>query len=141
MNPEYHRARFRCVAAREDLPGSLAVVTACNPGDAGWSDERNQEADRALAAEVDAAGLRRWRITGGSPDFRHREPGWGIDCDSRGAARAWGRRHGQSAVYWIEGDRLHLLEATAEVEFDLGSWSVRTEFRSPPPAGGWIQDR
>lgn len=141
MNPEYFRARFRCVVPREALPDAFAVVTACNPDDAAWSVGRNRDADAAFARELEAAGIRRWRITGGSEDFLHREPGWGVDCGGSDKAVELGRRLGQRAVFWIEQDRLELVDVVEGTRFDLGSWSLRTEFLASSESAGWIQDR
>lgn len=130
MNPAYRTARFCCAIAPRDLHRfpRFAIVTACNPGDRLCSEAENQEADQGLVADLDRLGWPRFRLIGGSPDFRHQEPGWGVATGSMAEAVALGRRWGQAAVFWVEGDALSLVDCRDGSAEPLGSWCARTGF-------------
>lgn len=128
MNPAFRTARFRCEVRREDVPDRFAIITAYNPEDRICSDEANRRADLELAEELDRAGCRRFRVTGGSPDFSHSEAGWGCEIRSLESALLLGCHFRQAAIYWVEHDVLTLADcATGAVE-TLGNWSERTLF-------------
>lgn len=136
MNPVYRTAVFRCGIGIEDIRyRRYAIVTACNPKDRGCSDVENRLADEAMAKELDAMGWARFRVIGGSPDFQHQEPGWGVEMDSMNEAIDFGRRWGQAAVFWVEDDVLHLVDCNDGGHEELGSWSQRTRFFQP--IGDW----
>jgi hypothetical protein len=129
MNPAYRTACFRCEIRREDVPARFAIITAFNPEDRICPDELNRRADLELAEELDRVGCRRFRVTGGSPDFSHAEAGWGCETGSLESALLLGRRFRQAAIYWVDHDVLVLADCpTGSVE-TLGNWSDRTLFR------------
>ncbi len=129
MNPAYRTARFHCAILESEIPAAgFAIVTACNPGDRLQPEGANRQADDGLAAELDRRGWQRFRVIGASPDLRHQEPGWGAVTRSMAEAVALGRRWGQRAVFWVEGDALWLVDCLDGTSEDLGSWSSRTRF-------------
>jgi hypothetical protein len=71
--------------------------------------EANLAADAALEAELRAAGYRLYRITGGSVDGVHLEPGWGVPIGLPGAVE-FGRRYRQLAVFAVRAGRLALVD-------------------------------
>lgn len=129
MNPAYRTARFQCALGPGDIRHPrFAIVTACDPGDRVRSDEANRQADAGLLEDLDRHGWWRFRVIGGSPDFRHQEPGWGVATASLEQAIALGRRWGQAAVFWVEHDALSLVDCANGDAEALGSWSARTRF-------------
>ena len=136
MNPAYRTAVFRCAIGINDIRHPrFAIVTACNPRDRVCSDAENRLADEAMLKELDAKGCWRFRVIGGSPDFQHQEPGWGVATDSMNEAAALGRRWEQAAVFWVDHDALHLVDCSDGGYETLGSWSQRTRFLQP--IGSW----
>jgi len=83
MNPAYRTAVFQCAIGIQDIQHPcFAIVTACNPNDRVCSDAENRLADDAMVEELDRMGWWRFRVIGGSPDFCHQEPGWGVATGS-----------------------------------------------------------
>lgn len=136
MNPAHRTARFWCAITGDAVPSrAFAIVTACNPDDRSCDDATNQAADAALAAELDRLGWSRFRVIGGSPDLAHQEPGWAVATGSPAAAIDLGRQWRQVAVFWVDHDRLTLLDCRSGNLESLGSWSGRTRFGQP--LGPW----
>lgn len=108
-----------------DWPVRFAIVTACNPDGRIVANAVNTEADRKLAAELERRELVHFRITGGSLDGRHQEPGWGIATHDLAVARDLSKRYQQLAFFWIERGQLKLVDTeTGEIR-DLALWSER----------------
>ncbi len=106
LPPEYRRVRFRCAEA--DVPPEFRVVTAWNPGGERVEVAENLVADEHLRNEIARLGLESFPVTGGSPDFSHAEPGYGIVCD-RAEAVLLARRFRQQAFYEVLGGRVYLV--------------------------------
>ncbi|MFZ9344337.1 MAG: DUF3293 domain-containing protein [Opitutales bacterium] len=123
MTPEqralFRKAVFRCAPLPADWPGDFAVITACDPDGRSTSPELNRSADEALESELRAAGHRIHRITGGSADGAHLEPGWGVPIGLPGAVE-YGRRYRQLAVFYVQGGRLTLVDCADGSSEDLG---------------------
>jgi hypothetical protein len=81
--------------------------------------EHNLEADTALEAELRAARYRLHRITGGSADGVHLEPGWGVSIGLPGAVE-FGRRYRQLAIFAVRAGRLALVDCEDGSAEDLG---------------------
>ncbi len=121
MTPE-QRAQFRQAVFRfdplpADWPTEFAIITAYDPDGCPTTPERNLAADQALAEELRAAGYRLHRITGGSADGVHLEPGWGVPIGLPGAVE-FGRRYRQVAVFCVRGREVSLVacaDGSAEV--------------------------
>lgn len=106
MTPEqraqFKQAVFRFDPLPADWPDEFAIVTAYDPDGIPASASANLAADAALEAELRAAGRRVHRITGGSADGVHLEPGWGVPVGLPEAVE-FGRRHRQLAVFYVRG--------------------------------------
>jgi hypothetical protein len=123
MTPEqraqFSQAVFRCEPLPADWLADFAIITAYDPDGLSTTPERNIEADAALAAELRAAGYRLHRITGGSADGVHLEPGWGVPIGLPGAVE-FGRRYRQVAVFAVRAGRLALVDCEDGSAVDLG---------------------
>ena len=102
-----------------DWPADFAIITAYDPDGLSTTPERNIEAGAALAAELRAAGYRLHRITGGSSDGVHLEPGWGVPIGLPGAVE-FGRRYRQVAIFAVRAGRLALVDCEDGSAEDLG---------------------
>jgi hypothetical protein len=115
----FKQAVFRCAPLPADWPADFAIITAHDPDGLPASAELNRAADEALEAELRAAGHRLHRITGGSADGAHLEPGWGVPIGLPGAVE-YGRRYRQLAVFCIQGGGLKLVDCADGASEDLG---------------------
>lgn len=89
-------------------PAEFAVITAWEPTGEKWSPAKNRAADRKLRRALISEGHRPWRITGASPDFVHREPGWLVPIGRKDAIRI-GRDFLQIAVFHVRRGRVTVL--------------------------------
>lgn len=116
---QFSQAVFRFAPLPADWPTDFAIITAYDPDGLPTTDERNLEADVALEAELRAAGYRLHRITGGSADGVHLEPGWGVPIGLPGAVE-FGRRYRQLAIFAVRAGRLALVDCEDGSAEDLG---------------------
>lgn len=115
---QFRQAVFRFEPLPADWPAEFAIITAYDPDGLPTTPERNLAADQALADELRAAGYRLHRITGGSADGAHLEPGWGVPIGLPGAVE-FGRRYRQLAVFAVKGRVVSLVDCedgSAEVQ-------------------------
>ena len=75
---EFSRVYFRGQPPMAGWPETFAVVTAHNPEGVVDDPSANETSDQSLREEIERAGLIHFRVTGGSLDGLHQEPGWGI---------------------------------------------------------------
>ena len=115
----FQQAVFRSAPLPADWPADFAIITACDPDGLPTTPELNRAADEALESELRAAGYRLHRITGGSADGVHLEPGWGVPIGLPGAVE-YGRRYRQLAVFYIQGGGLKLVDCADGASEDLG---------------------
>ena len=116
---QFKQAVFRFSPLPADWPADFAVITACDPDGLPATPEANLAVDAALEAELRAAGYRLHRITGGSVDGVHLEPGWGVPIGLPGAVE-FGRRYRQVAVFAVRAGRLALVDCEDGLAEDLG---------------------
>jgi len=123
MTPEqraqFSQAVFRCEPLSADWPADFAIITGYDPDGLPTTAEQNLAVDFALEAELRAAGYRLHRITGGSADGVHLEPGWGVPIGLPGAVE-FGRRYRQVAVFAVRAGRLALVDCEDGSAEDLG---------------------
>ena len=115
----FQQAVFRSAPLPADWPADFAIITAYDPDGLPTTMELNRAADEALESELRAAGYRLHRITGGSADGVHLEPGWGVPIGLPGAVE-YGRRYRQLAVFYIQGGGLNLVDCADGASADLG---------------------
>jgi hypothetical protein len=115
----FQQAVFRSAPLPADWPADFAIITAYDPDGLPTTPELNRAADKALESELRAAGYRLHRITGGSADGVHLEPGWGVPIGLPGAVEC-GRRYRQLAVFYIQGGGLKLVDCADGASEDLG---------------------
>jgi hypothetical protein len=124
LKAPYFAAVFES-ALRGKIPPRFAVVTAHNPKGHLFSPAANRKLDAALRRRLDALKIRRFRVTGGSADGRHREAGWGLVVASPARARALSAEFDQNAFYWISGGRIYLGSSSGGALKRAGSWNAR----------------
>ena len=123
MNPSLRRlfaqAVFRGEPLPADWPTDFAIITAYDPKGRAASPADNVTADAMLKAELLAAGFPLHRLTGGSADGVHLEPGWGVPMGLPGAVE-FGRRYRQEAVFYVRAGALTLVDCEDGSSEDLG---------------------
>ena len=95
-------------AGRSDHDTPWVVLTAYDTPGPRRDAQSNAAADAALAEALRGLGLHPTRVTGGSADGVHREPGFGARLD-RARALELARRFEQAAFFEIQGDVLRLV--------------------------------
>ena len=116
---QFKQAVFRLEPLPADWPAAFAIITAYDPDGVVTSPELNHAADVALEAELRSAEYRLHRITGGSADGVHLEPGWGAPIGLPGAVE-FGRRYRQLAIFFVRAGRLALVDCEDGSIEDLG---------------------
>jgi len=121
---EYLSTFFLAESPGGGWPESFHIITAHNPGIIVGS-EANTTADEELRKELNRVGSRCFRITGCSPDLKHREEGWGVAGLSREEALAIGRRYGQNAIFEITAGILSVIGCLSEESVRVDEWEKR----------------
>lgn len=123
MDPQlrdlFKQAVFRGEPLPADWPADFAIITAYDPEGRAASQADNVAADDRLKGELQAAGFRLHRLTGGSEDGVHLEPGWGVTVGLPGAVE-FGRRYRQVAVFFVRAGALTLVDCEDGSAEDLG---------------------
>jgi hypothetical protein len=116
LKEAYRNVRFRC--PKSDPPPAFFIITAHNPDGITAEDSANHEADAALKFELTRRGHEFFPVTGGSPDFSHAEPGYGVVC-ARVEALRLAQMFRQEAVFEVRGGRVSLVRCPGR-----GDWAV-----------------
>jgi len=133
MNPGYHNVRFRAELPAAGLPAAFGVVTSCNPNGHTVAKEENHQATDALRSALTSENHFFFPVIGGSPDFSHAEPGFGVLFKSPEEAVSWGRRYRQEAVFWIREGSVQLVPCDGTAPVELGSWQTLAEPAAQKP--------
>jgi hypothetical protein len=122
--PAFLQAVFHGVKPIAGWPEAFVIVTACNPRGEIVDAERNESLDRELSALLEVKGLVHFRMTGGSPDGSHREPGYLVECDWS-VGLELGRRFEQVAIYGVLDGELHLVDCKDGKQTFVAEWDSR----------------
>jgi hypothetical protein len=122
--PAFLEAVFHGVEPMGGWPEEFVVVTACNPRGEIVDAERNESLDRELSALLELKGLVHCRMTGGSPDGSHREPGYLVECDGE-VGLELGRRFEQVGIYQVFGGELYLVDCQDGKQTPVAKWASR----------------
>jgi len=121
---EYLTTVFFAAAPEGGWPHHFHIITACNPGEI-VADEVNADADGRLREELDRTGGRCFRIIGCSPNFFHREEGWGVEGLTSDEAVAIARKFGQNALFEIKQGVLAVVGCLSGERINLGPLQSR----------------
>ena len=121
----YDQAHFQLDSPAVDLPVEFGIVTAGNPMGVTVEASVNEGLDRDLGLSLLRRGIPHFRVTGGSRDMSHAEPGYGCAVDLERIVEL-GRQWNQEAVFWVQEDQLFLVSCTdSKHEEPLGSFRER----------------
>ncbi|MDA0725135.1 MAG: DUF3293 domain-containing protein [Verrucomicrobia bacterium] len=118
------QAVFNGVEPMGGWPEGFVIVTACNPLGAIVDAKRNESLDRELSAILKGKGLAHCRMTGGSPDGSHREPGYLVECDAQ-VGLELGRKFEQVAIYEVVDGELYLVDCQDGKQTPVAKWASR----------------
>jgi len=147
MNPVYFETRFRIDHLPPEWPAKFAIITAHAPTGQTWTDAENETADISLFHVLERSGGWTWRITGYSPASGHAEAGWAVDWNEKthreeDADWDWefacdlGQAFKQDAIYWVQGDQLHVTHCDARRQMiPVGNFRERLDVNPTPPSG------
>lgn len=124
----YFTTRFELEDFDPDPATNFAIVTAFNPQDEASPDDANTRADECLRSELVGAGFTPFRVTGGSPDWTHQEPGWGFVTTLEDAL-VIARRFNQRAIWWVESGQLFLVACSDPRPIDVAPFGERIRTR------------
>jgi hypothetical protein len=121
----YEQARFKLDYPAADLPFEFGIVTACNPNGTTLDALVNEGLDRGLGLSLLGQRIPHFRVTGGSEDMSHSEPGYGCVADHEKIVEL-GRQWKQDAIFRVRGDSLFLVYCDRpQDEKPLGSFRER----------------
>lgn len=127
MKPAYRNTRFKAEMPAGPLPDAFSVITPCNPDGETVPEERNRELLQQFEQRLDELGLPHFKVDGGSPDFEHVEPGFGIETTLAKSLNL-GREWRQEAIFWVEKDVIHLIASSGDEREVIGKWSDFVRF-------------
>jgi hypothetical protein len=136
MKKRYENTRFRSARPPEPFPSAFAIITAYNPNGEESPEDLNVAANQRLEQEIEKRGHAWFPVTGGSPDFSHVEPGYGIILPSLTEAKEMARRFEQEAIFWVLRGEVLLVSASDEEERSIGPWSELAEYYPRPGEAG-----
>ena len=122
--PEYLSTFFLAETPSEGWPRNFHIITAYNPGII-LGAELNAKADEELRKEQNLAGSRCFRITGCSPDLKHREEGCGVAGLTDEEALSMGRKYGQNAIFSVTDGILSVIGCLSGEKIKVDSWEKR----------------
>jgi len=123
--PEYLDTYFVVAPPPAGLPVRFAVVTAFNAQGRLRPEKMNWSADTELRRYLIGAKLGHFRVTGGSRDGAHREPGFGIAADSPETIHPISRRFRQVAFFWVDRLEVFLIDTGGKARHRIGRWEQR----------------
>jgi uncharacterized protein DUF3293 len=124
-NPDHLKAHFTAEVLSTGLPPRFGIVTAYNPDSRIAPDGENMKADAELKRALVAAELPHFRVTGGSRDDSHREPGYGIAAESPELIRPLSRRFRQEAFFWVEDGMVFVINTEGARRHPVAKWKER----------------
>lgn len=124
MKSEFLNTYFRIPEKPLHLPKEFVIITAFNPRGVVHKSVENNEFDAALAAYLQEHALPHWRVIGGSHDFVHAEPGYGVETDLNQGIEL-GVLFRQEAVFYVRGDNLFLVDCSTHQQTFLGGFRPR----------------
>jgi hypothetical protein len=122
MNPAYQQVRFKAQLPEGGLPVRFGIVTACDPDGRSASAADNAAVTERLRRELARGTTTFFPVTGGSPNFLHAEPGFGVVATTAEEIVALGRDWRQEAVFWVEHGAVQLVPCGEGAPVAVGEW-------------------
>ena len=125
IKPSYYQAYFHSDVPLERLPPSFGILTAYNPAGGILLPHENNQREKDLEQQLVSMGHAFMRISGGSRDGSHMEPGYGVWTLDAEALRELGQVWGQDAIFWIADGILSMIACGDGSRHEVGPLADR----------------
>lgn len=120
----YQKTKFILANTITRFPKSFAIVTAQNPMDKLLTKKDNMNRNKKLVENLQKYGKKLVIVIGSSPDRTHQEESYLIEI-SLNQALEQGRIFEQRAIFWVQDDKLLIVECKTETNISSGNFSKR----------------
>jgi len=125
LRKEYFETYFVVELPTDRLPARWGIVTSYNRDGQITDEETNCRVDAKLKRFLESSHVRHFRVTGGSRDGRHREPGFGIVIADLSEIDKLARQFRQEAFFWIQEGDVYCVKVGDPKKHRVGPWSQR----------------
>lgn len=129
MNQNYFGVVFQGVESISNVIMPFAIVTAHNPMDMRLDEFKNNERNEILRKDLLQSNLIHREIIGCSEDHTHQELSFVVKCKLKQAIQM-GNKFEQRAIFWVEENKLQIVDCKTLKSYDLGSFKKRLQNQS-----------
>ena len=129
MNQNYFGVVFQGVENISNIIMPFAIVTAHNPMDIRLDELENKERNERLRKDLHQSDLIHREIIGCSEDHTHQELSFVVKCKLKQAIQI-GNKFEQRAIFWVEENKLQIVDCKTLKSYDLGSFKKRLQNQS-----------
>ena len=129
MNQNYFGVVFKRVENISNVIMPFAIVTAHNPMDICFDELANKERNEILRKDLHQSDLIHREIIGCSEDHTHQELSFVVKCKLKQAIQI-GNKFEQRAIFWVEENKLQIVDCKTLKSYDLGSFKRRLQNQS-----------
>ena len=120
----YYDTHFKLNGDIKELPASYSIITAFATTGEEWDEDDNEKADLRLKLHLENAKVDKWRMTGYSPDCKHKEKSWATTL-SPDEACVVGKEFLQHAIYFVDEGILSVMLCDNGEQDTVGPMSER----------------
>ena len=129
MNQNYFGVVFQGVESISNVIMPFAIVTAHNPMDMRLDEFKNNERNEKLRKDLLQSNLIHREIIGCSEDHTHQELSFVVKGELKQAIQM-GNKFQQRAIFWVEENKLQIVDCKTLKSYDLGSFKKRLQNQS-----------
>ena len=129
MNQNYFGVVFQGVESISNVIMPFAIVTAHNPMDMRLDEFKNNERNEKLRKDLLQSNLIHREIIGCSEDHTHQELSFVVKGELKQAIQM-GNKFEQRAIFWVEENKLQIVDCKTLKSYDLGSFKKRLQNQS-----------
>lgn len=129
MNQNYFGVVFQRVENISNVIMPFAIVTAHNPMDMRLDEFKNNERNEILRKDLLQSNLIHREIIGCSEDHTHQELSFVVKCKLKQAIQM-GNKFEQRAIFWVEENKLQIVDCKTLKSYDLGCFKKRFQNQS-----------
>ena len=129
MNQNYFGVVFKVIESISNIIMPFAIVTAHNPMDMLLDEFKNCERNEKLREDLLQSDFIHREIIGCSEDHIHQELSFVVKCNLKQAIQM-GNKFEQRAIFWVEDNKLEIVDCKTLKGYDLGSFKKRLQNQS-----------
>ena len=129
MNQNYFGVVFQGIENISNIIMPFAIVTAHNPMDIRLDELENKERNEILRKDLLLSDFIHREIIGCSEDHTHQELSFVVKCKLKQAIQI-GNKFEQRAIFWVEENKLQIVDCKTLKSYDLGSFKRRLQNQS-----------